>query len=160
MGWCCIVSWDGVVLFHGVVLGCFRALMFLANCFGGVVQDMELLHGVVYCFIGWCCIVSQGVVLFHGVVLGCFRALMFLANCFGGVVQDLDPLVLHGVLYCFTGCCIVSWGGVGVFQSADVPGQLLWGCGSGHGAVTWGVVLFHRMVLYCFMGWCWDVSER
>ena len=29
-------------MFHGVVLGCFRALMFLANSFGGVVQDMDL----------------------------------------------------------------------------------------------------------------------
>ena len=34
------VSW-GVVFFHWV-LRCFRALMFLANSFGGVVQDMEL----------------------------------------------------------------------------------------------------------------------
>ena len=50
---CCIVSWGamsglrhgsvswGVVFFHWV-LRCFRALMFLANSFGGVVQDMEL----------------------------------------------------------------------------------------------------------------------
>lgn len=39
------VSW-GVVFFHWV-LCCFRALMFLANSFVGVVQDMDLFHGEV-----------------------------------------------------------------------------------------------------------------
>ena len=66
-------------------------------------------HRVLYYFMG-CCIVSWGGVLFHG-VLGVFR----------------------GVVYCFMGCLGVSWGGV-VFQSTDVPGQQLWGRGSGHGA--------------------------
>ena len=106
-----------------------------------------MYYGVFHCFMGchewfktWvcfmgCCIVSGGVVLFHG-VLYCFM---------GCSTVSWGAVLFHGVLYCFMGChewfktwvcfmgcCIFSLGVV-LFQSTDVPGQQLWGRGSGHG---------------------------
>ena len=88
-------------------------------------------------------------------VLSCLKAhcVSCGVSCFMGSYGDLlygCCVLFHGVLYnlfnevfhCFMRCSSVLWGvSCGVMS------------GLGPGPVSWGVVLFHR-VLYYFMGCC------
>ena len=124
---CCIVSW-GFVSFHRVLY------YFMGCCI--VSWGVVLFHGVLYCFIGWCIVswgvggVSWGGILFHG-VFGCFMGWCCVSEHWCSWPTALGAWFRTWT--CFMGCWGVSWG-VGVFQSTDVPGQQLWGRGSGHGA--------------------------